>query len=325
MQVKFLPLFFLGIFFAFSVAEVCLPIQPEGIVDVHIPAGISGREVGKRLQHAGVIRSALAFRILSEIRGTSAELQSGYYRFESAANLWQVLERMHNGDAIFYRVTVPEGLRTDEVLVLLARETGTEKSEWGNALYELLGKAGLEGRLLPETYTYRKPVRPGSILASMLQGQEAIIKKASPDWLDARELDTGSLRIVASIVEKETAVDRERPWIAAVIRNRLDKHMALQMDSSVIYGLWKEDGTFSGNLHKSDMKRDTPWNTYTRKGLPSTPICNPGQASFLAAAYPADVGYLYFVADGNGGHAFASTLAEHEKNVRRWLKLERER
>jgi UPF0755 protein len=113
--------------------------------------------------------------------------------------------------------------------------------------------------------------------------------------------------------------------VAAVIRNRLDKHMALQMDPTVIYGLWKEDGVFSGNLHKADMKRDTPWNTYTRKGLPPTPICNPGKASLLAAAHPAQVGYLYFVADGTGGHAFASDLKQHAENVRRWLKIERNR
>jgi len=323
MQLKFLPVFLLGVFLAFAAAEAWLPVQPEGIVDVHIPAGISGREVGQRLEHAGVIRSALSFRILSEISRTSVNLQSGYYRFETAANLWQVLERMSNGDAIFYRVTIPEGLRTDEALMLLARETGTKKSDWDNALRKLLGNTGYEGYLLPETYTYRKPARPETLLASMLQGQEAIIKKVSPDWLDARGLNADSLRIVASIVEKETAVDRERPWIAAVIRNRLEQHMALQMDPTVIYGLWKEDGTFSGNLHKGDMKRDTPWNTYTRKGLPATPICNPGKASLLAAAHPADVDYLYFVANGTGGHAFASTLAQHEKNVRQWLKVER--
>jgi len=322
MQLKFIPLFFLSIFLAFSAVEAWLPIQPEGIVDIHIPAGVSGRDVGERLQHAGVIRSAMAFRILSEIRGTSAKLQSGYYRFESAANLWQVLQRMHNGDAIFYRITIPEGLRTDEVLALLARKTGTGKSVWDSTLHKLLGNTESEGRLLPETYTYRKPARPETMLSSMINGQEAVIKKVSSDCLDARGLDADSLRIVASIVEKETAVDRERPWVAAVIRNRLEKGMALQMDPTVIYGLWKEDGEFSGNLHKSDMKRDTPWNTYTRKGLPPTPICNPGKASLLAAAHPADVGYLYFVADGTGGHAFARTLAEHEKNVRRWVKIE---
>jgi len=320
MRLKLLLLLSLAIVSAFAVEEVWLPVQPKGVVEVHIPAGISGKGIGQRLKQAGVIRSALAFRILSTMSGTSASLQSGYYRFATAANLWQVLERMKSGDAIFYRVTVPEGLRTDEVLKLLAKETGTGITAWNSALHKLLGDAATEGRLLPETYTYRRPARPIAILTRMIQGQESVIKQASLDWLDAN-----SLRIVASIVEKETALHSERPWVAAVIRNRLEKHMALQMDPTVIYGLWKVDGVFSGNLHKADMKRDTPWNTYTRKGLPPTPICNPGKASLLAAAHPAAVGYLYFVANGTGGHAFASTLAEHEKNVRRWLKLERSR
>ena len=305
---------------AFVADEVWLPVQPEGMVEVHIPAGVSGREIGRQLKDAGVIRSALAFRILSKISGTAASLQSGYYRFESAANLWQVLERMNNGDAIFYRVTVPEGLRTDEGLALLAQETGTDTDVWSAALRKLLGGADAEGRLLPETYTYRKPVRPETILANMLKAQKSLIGSIHSDWPDAN-----TLRIVASIVEKETAKAEERSWVAAVIRNRLDRHMALQMDPTVIYGLWRENGAFSGNLHKRDMKRDTPWNTYTNKGLPPTPICNPGKASILAAAHPANVDYLYFVADGTGGHAFASDLKEHEANVRRWLKIERNR
>jgi len=320
MRLKLLLLLLLVALFAFAAEAVWLPVQPEGVVEVHIPAGVSGREIGRRLKHAGVIRSALAFRILSKISGKAASLQSGDYRFESSANLWQVLERMNSGDAIFYRVTVPEGLRTDEVLALLAKETGAKISVWNSALRKLLGDAGVEGHLLPETYTYRKPVRPEIILASMLNAQESLIATVPSDWPDVK-----TLRIVASIVEKETAKDEERPWVAAVIRNRLDKHMALQMDPTVIYGLWKEDGTFSGNLHKVDMKRDTPWNTYTRKGLPPTPICNPGKASLLAAAHPAQVDYLYFVADGTGGHAFASDLKQHAENVRRWLKIERNR
>jgi len=320
MWLRFLLLLLLVASFVFAAVNVWSPVQPKGVVEVHIPAGISGQEIGRRLKHAGVIRSALAFRILSKISGKAANLQSGDYRFDSTANLWQVLERMNNGDAIFYRVTVPEGLRTDEVLALLAKETGTKTSVWNGALRKLFGDAGVEGLLLPETYTYRKPAQPEIILANMLKAQESLIATVSSDWPDVK-----TLRIVASIVEKETAKDEERPWVAAVIRNRLDKHMALQMDPTVIYGLWKENGAFSGNLHKADMKRDMPWNTYTRKGLPPTPICNPGKASLLAAAHPAQVDYLYFVADGTGGHAFASDLKQHARNVQRWLKIERNR
>ncbi|MDQ6966688.1 MAG: endolytic transglycosylase MltG, partial [Mariprofundaceae bacterium] len=215
---------------------------------------------------------------------------------------------------------IPEGLRSDEVLALLAGQTGTSPQQWQQVYQQLLGGKEGEGRLLPETYTYRKPVNPHAILLDMLKGQHDLMQRLVPTWLDAEKL-----RIVASIIEKETAVDKERPLVAAVIRNRLAKRMALQMDPTVIYGLWRTDGTFSGNLHKGDLKRDTPWSSYTRKGLPPTPICNPGEASLKAAAQPADVDYLYFVADGSGGHAFASTLEEHNANVRQWIKIERKR
>ncbi len=315
-----LLLLFLAIFAAFIAVNICLPVQPNAVVEVDIPAGVSSREIAEKLQRAGVIRSALLFRVVSTLSGTAANLQSGHYRFETAANLWQVLQRMNNGDAIFYRVTIPEGLHTDDVLMLLAEKTGIKKRVWNVALHKLLGNASIEGRLLPETYTYRKPARVNEILASMVKGQDIFIKKILSEKLQSSATD---LRIIASIVEKETAKDDERPWVAAVIRNRLNKHMALQMDPTVIYGLWKEDGVFSGNLHKTDMQRDTPWNTYTRKGLPPTPICNPGKASLLAAAHPAPVNYLYFVADGTGGHAFASDLKQHVRNIHRWLKIER--
>jgi len=303
---------------AFVLIQLWLPLKPENAVELYIPAGASTQAIGQQLQHAGIVRSAFLFRLLAKIGGRASRLQSGYYRFESAANLPRVLERMVRGDAILYRTTVPEGLRTDEVLVLMARETGTEPAAWRKALHRLAGNNLTEGILLPETYTYRRPARPSAILGRMISAQEHVIRPLSPTWADAKKL-----RIIASIVEKETAKDEERALVAAVIRNRLARHMALQMDSTVIYGLWREDGVFSGNLHKADMRRDTPWNTYTRTGLPLTPICNPGKASLIAAARPADVDYLYFVADGSGGHAFASDLKQHEENVRRWLKIER--
>ncbi len=298
--------------------QLWLPLKPDRPVELYIPAGTSTQAIGQQLKHAGIVRSAILFRLLARISGRASRLQSGYYRFESAANLPQVLDRMARGDAIFYRSTVPEGLRTDEVLALMARETGTPPALWRKALHRLAGDEATEGILLPETYTYRRPAQPAAILGRMISAQEHVIRPLLPAWVDEKKL-----RIIASIVEKETAGDEERALVAAVIRNRLARHMALQMDSTVIYGLWREDGVFSGNLHKADMRRDTPWNTYTRTGLPSTPICNPGKASLIAAARPADVDYLYFVADGSGGHAFASTLAEHEKNVRQWVKIER--
>jgi len=297
-----------------------VPVHPPEEVVLEIAPGTPSGAIARRLESAGVIRSARMFLLMARMRGDAGRLQSGEYRFVKPVTLPEVMHRLHKGDVLLHRVTVPEGLRSDEVLNLLAEHTATDAARWREALGTLLDGKESEGLLLPETYTYRKPVRPRAILLDMFRAQDVLLQLLLPTWLDAQQL-----RVVASIIEKETAVDAERPLVAAVIRNRLERRMALQMDPTVIYGLWHEDGNFSGNIRKGDLRRDSPWNTYTRKGLPPTPICNPGAASLSAAAHPADVEYLYFVADGSGGHAFASSLEEHNANVRRWMKLERQR
>ncbi|MDX8391234.1 MAG: endolytic transglycosylase MltG [Mariprofundaceae bacterium] len=302
-------------FFAFQLGFPVTPATPQVML---IAPGTSTHAIARRLEKEGVIRSALIFRTLARLRGDSLDLQSGEYRFSDSANVVTVLQRLRHGDVVLHRVTIPEGLRSDAVLLLLAKQTGTLVDLWAHAYQRILDGRDGEGLLLPETYTYRMPLDVRQMLVDMLRAQTNELRVLLDDGLNARKL-----RIVASIIEKETAIDAERPLIAAVIRNRLARGMALQMDPTVIYGLWHEDDAFSGNIRKHDLKRDTAWNTYTRKGLPPTPICNPGKASLHAAAHPADVGYLYFVADGSGGHAFASTLKEHNRNVRRWIKIER--
>jgi len=309
---------------AYYAVQTQVSVQPPEARTVVIAPGTSTQGIARKLEEEGVIRSALMFRLLARLRGDAQELQSGEYHFVEPAKLSKVLQRLRRGDVLLHRLTVAEGLRNDEILLLLAGQTQTPLALWQEAFQKMLGERKIdgegEGYLLPETYTYRLPVDAHAVLLDMLRAQHALMQTLLPAWQGAQ-----GLRIVASIVEKETAMDAERPLVAAVIRNRLERRMALQMDPTVIYGLWHEDGNFSGNLHKGDLKRDTPWNSYTRKGLPLTPICNPGAASLRAAADPADVDYLYFVADGSGGHAFASTLEEHNANVRRWMKFERNR
>ncbi len=307
----------LGGVYAFQTQTSMQPAVPQTLV---IAPGTSTFGIARQLESAGVIRSGLMFRLLARLRGDAQELQSGEYLFADAATLPQVMQRLRRGDVLLHRLTIPEGLRSDEVLSLFAAQTDTPLAHWQEVYRQLLNGQEGEGRLLPETYTYRRPVNAHAILLDMLKAQHDLLQSLVPAWLDVQ-----GLRIVASIIEKETALDKERPLVAAVIRNRLACHMALQMDPTVIYGLWRTDGNFSGNIHKGDLQRDTPWSSYTRKGLPPTPICNPGAASLRAAAAPADVDYLYFVADGSGGHAFAATLEEHNANVRQWMKIERQR
>jgi len=292
---------------------------PQQAVQVMIPKGASSMQIAQLLKQHDVIASKLAFRLQLRLDGNGSRLRSGLYRFEQATTMTQVIARLARGDVMRFRVTVPEGLRTDEVLRLLAEKTGTDDKVWQAAIKKLF-PVDAEGRLLPETYQYTQPVRIKQMLKSMVQAQQKILAE-----LSAYPAVQNKLRIMASIIEKETSIAKERSLVAAVIRNRLQKGMALQMDPTVIYGIWRTKGQFSGNLHKKDLSTDTPWSTYTRKGLPPTPICNPGEASLRAAAAPADVPFLYFVADGSGGHQFAATLADHQANVARWVEMDRRR
>jgi len=289
-------------------------------VDVIIEQGSASPHIARKLAAAGVIDSAWQFKLLVRLTGKAGVLKVGQYHFEGELSLRDVIRKVESGDVMRFQVTVPEGLHTHDVLALLAERTGTDVSKWLLAMEELLPNEEWEGRLLPETYSYSKPVEPKEILSQIITAQQKLLTSISSDPMDAERL-----RIIASIIEKETAVDAERPLVSAAIRNRIEKGMPLQMDPTVIYGIWRRDGSFSGDIRRKDLSADTPWNSYTRRGLPPTPICNPGIASLHAAAAPADVSYLYFVADGTGGHAFASTHEEHQANVQRWIRIERER
>jgi len=292
---------------------------PQQAVDVMIPKGVSTVKIAHILEQNDVITSLHVFRLKVRLDGVGSRLRSGLYRFEKPATMAQVITRLERGDVMHFSVTVPEGLRTKEIIHLLAEKTGTDEKRW-QAEVKKMFPVDAEGRLLPETYQYTKPVRIEQMLQSMADAQQRILAELS-EYAPVQN----KLRIMASIIEKETMLAKERPLVAAVIRNRLQKGMALQMDPTVIYGIWRTTGSFSGNIHKKDLSTDTPWSTYTRKGLPPTPICNPGAASLNAAAAPANVPFLYFVADGSGGHQFAATLADHQANVARWVRMERRR
>jgi len=289
-------------------------------VDVVIVSGDASSSIARKLEAAGVIDSQWPFKLLVRLSGKAGALKLGLYHFEGELSIADVLSKIESGSVMRFQVTVPEGLKTLDILKLLAERTGTEEKAWRLAAEELMQGEEWEGRLLPETYTYAKPVDPAGVLRQMLTAQQQLLSELTSSPEEAERI-----RIIASIIEKETSLDRERPLVSAAIHNRLARGMALQMDPTVIYGIWRRDGDFSGNIHRKDLRTDTPWNSYTRKGLPPTPICNPGAASLRAAAAPADVDYLYFVADGSGGHAFAATHKEHRANVEKWIRIERER
>ena len=180
-----------------------------------------------------------------------------------------------------------------------------------------------EGSLAPQSYQVARSMDRAALIARMQAVQEAILAELWPERAEELPFDTPEdALILASIVEKETAVAEERPLVASVFVNRLTAGMRLQSDPTVIYAITRGERTLERGLRQSELRRDTSWNTYVNAGLPPTPIANPGREAIAAVLNPAETEYLYFVADGSGGHAFAKTLAEHNRNVARWREIE---
>lgn len=219
---------------------------------------------------------------------------------------------------INYRITVAEGVTSWNIVEALK---GADFLT-GDAPEELPA----EGALAPDTYEVSKGTARVDVIRRMVSSQEAILAEAWALRVDGLPISTPEeALILASIIEKETSVADERRLVAGVFINRLNKGIRLQTDPTVIYGITQGQGTLGRGLRRSELRRSTPWNTYTIDGMPPTPIANPGRAAIEAALNPEDTDYIFFVADGTGGHAFAVTLAEHNANVAKWRQIERER
>jgi UPF0755 protein len=264
-----------------------------------------------------VIADPRLFRLAARIMGRAKPLRAGEYEFPARTSAFAAIELMQSGRTVVRRLTVPEGLTVRQVMGLLIEAEGLDGP---------VTRATGEGRLLPETYHYSWGDSRQGLVERMEAGMRETLVRAwrargGPPVLKTPE----EALTLASIVEKETGVAAERPRIAAVFLNRLKANMKLQSDPTVIYGLDRGAGNFNRALVRADLEADTPYNTYTRAGLPPGPIANPGRASIEAVLNPVASDELYFVADGSGGHAFAKTLDEHNRNVARWRKLRNER
>lgn len=277
---------------------------------VAISSGSSFESIVEQLHREGVVESPLFFRLGVMFLGTQRNLQAGEFRIPARASLSQIVEILIRGHSVAYKVTIPEGTTSWEVVQILRSNP------------DLTGEIvsiPKEGSLLPETYHFERGDKRTGILERMM---EASNDKLNSLWRQ-RDLNVPletpyDALILASIVEKETALARERPLVAKVFLNRLERNMRLQADPTVIYGLTLGKEQLGRPLRRSELKRDTPYNSYRRGGLPPTPICNPGAESLEAVLNPVESDVLYFVADGKGGHRFASTLAEHQRNVKAW-------
>jgi UPF0755 protein len=282
-----------------------------------IPRGAGVNAVARLLAEHGVVRSQVLFKLGAEVLGASRALRAGEYAFPARVSAREAIDIIRSGKVLVHRLTVPEGLTTAEVLALLHAEEALEG--------EVALSVG-EGALLPETYHFVRGDAREEIVRRM---QRAMDETVASLW-SGRDPDLPYTTpreavVLASIIEEETSVDSERELVSAVFVNRLRKGMRLQSDPTVIYGITDGKGPLGRELTKADLEADTPYNTYKTNGLPPGPIANPGRASIAAALRPAAADFLYFVADGNGGHAFARTLEEHNENVESWRALVKSR
>ncbi|HWY84526.1 MAG TPA: endolytic transglycosylase MltG, partial [Roseiarcus sp.] len=273
-------------------------------------------DIADQLERAGVIDSATWFNILTALDGNRGALKRGEYAFKAGMSMNDIENELIAHHVIRYKITIPEGLTSEQVVDRLHEDS---------VLTGDIREPPREGSLMPDTYYFERGDTRLSILSRMAKTQtkavEDIWKTRSPDLPIKSPWEMVTL---ASIVEKETGKPEERPRVAGVFINRLDKHMRLGSDPTIVYGLVQGKGTLGRSITKADLNQSTPYNTYLIDGLPPGPICNPGKAALEAVAKPARSKDLYFVADGTGGHAFAETLDQHQKNVAHWRQIEKD-
>ena len=288
---------------------------------VDIPPGSGSTAMGRRLADAGVIRNASSFKVAVWIRGAGRRLQAGEYRFTEPMTLAEVVDKIAKGDVFVRSITFREGLTVREMADLYqAGDFGTAAafiaaSKKAALIQHLDPQArDLEGYLFPDTYTMPRRTTADELVERMTKRFEKALAPDIVQQASARGMNTRQLVTLASLVEKETGKAEERPTVAGVYSNRLKIGMGLQCDPTVIYALMLA-GRYDGNIRRDDLQIDSPYNTYRYSGLPPGPIAAPGEASLRAAANPAGIPYLYFVARGDGSHVFSTTLDQHNRNV----------
>lgn len=293
------------------------PLQADAVTV--IPQGKGVSEIADQLESDGIIadrRLFVATVLYFNTLKRKISLKAGEYEFGANASMRDVLDKLVEGKAIQHKVTIAEGLTSRQVVQKLLEDP------------ELTGEIAEvppEGSLLPDTYLYTRGTSRQAILDQMRQAQQLFLAKAWAARHDGLAIETQQQALIlASIVEKETAIDGERPQIAAVFHNRLKKGMRLQSDPTIIYGLVGGQGSLGRPILQSELDKKTEYNTYQIDGLPPTPIANPGREAIIATLQPAETTDLYFVADGTGGHAFSATLKEHNNNVAKWRKVQRQ-
>ena len=286
------------------------PGPARGERTVFLPPGQSAFDIADRLEEAGVIDDPVLFVAGLWLEDKQHSLKAGEYVFEALVTPRGVMEKLVAGDTVTHRFTVTEGMTSAEAVAALSAAP---------VLMGEIAAVPAEGSLLPETYHYELGDSRAKLIERMQQAMARVVDELWRARDPAVALDDAQQAVVlASIVEKETAVADERPVIAGVFLNRLKQGMRLQADVTVVYAVTGGKRPLGRPLSRADLWVESPYNTYRQGGLPPGPIANPGRASLAAVLNPAETDSLYFVADGSGGHAFAKTLDEHNRNVANW-------
>ena len=272
--------------------------------------------VAEDLAKAGAVDNLMLFRLAGRYTGKASQLKFGEYEFAAQSSMQDILDLLAKGGNVNYQITIPPGMT-----VAMAVDRIAEQEPLRGEITEVPP----EGSLFPDTWAYQRGGSRQEIVARMQARMNEVLEEVWQGRSRNSPLENKEqLLILASIIEKETTPEEHRK-VASVFVNRLNKGMRLQTDPTVIYGITLGRETLGRGLRRSELAAETPYNTYVIQGLPPTPICNPSRESLEAAADPDETPYLYFVADGTGGHAFSETLEQHNRNVAVWRRIERER
>lgn len=328
MPIRSNKLYVIGIIFTLLIAAVMIDISitmnkkiiSEDSLTINLKLGSSIKTLAHDLKQKGLISNTTYLRIWARLKGVTNKLKAGEYRLDSGTSLSELLDKMASGKVEQYKLTLLEGWTFKEMIEEVNRHPQIIHTISGLSPEEIMSKLGHdnehpEGRFYPDTYFIHKNTRDTEFLKRSYNQMKNTLQTQWQHHDDTLPLKNAyEALILASIVEKESAVADERSIIAGVFINRLRKKMRLQTDPTVIYGM---GDAYDGDIRFRDLRRDTPYNTYTRHGLPPTPIAMPGLAAIKAVMHPADVDALYFVAfgDGTGRHHFSSNLHDHEKAV----------